>query len=181
MSSDRPFDLLVAGEINVDLILSGPRVRPEFGRARMRLHGQHRAFDRAALGVEDELADVEQSPLRLVVDYERGILGIVQRDGQRAAVDGSPRAAEVGRLGVVEVRAAVGFAAGMVVEGGPDLAPVESADLVMAVEAGQLGEILGGLGGPIPPVGTRLPVQLPAAGVERQEVEEPLAGHLPNL
>ncbi len=32
MSSDRPFDLLVAGEINVDLILSGPQVRPEFGR-----------------------------------------------------------------------------------------------------------------------------------------------------
>ncbi|NLT43673.1 MAG: carbohydrate kinase family protein [Anaerolineae bacterium] len=35
MSGERPFDLLVAGEINVDLILSGKRVRPEFGRERL--------------------------------------------------------------------------------------------------------------------------------------------------
>lgn len=35
MSGERPFDLLVAGEINVDLILSGERVRPEFGRDKL--------------------------------------------------------------------------------------------------------------------------------------------------
>ena len=35
MKGARPFDLVVAGEINVDLILSGQRVRPEFGQERM--------------------------------------------------------------------------------------------------------------------------------------------------
>ena len=46
-----------------DLLLHVVTVRPEFGRARMRLHGQHRAFDRAALGVDHPVAvrlDVDQ-------------------------------------------------------------------------------------------------------------------------